>query len=124
MRLRPVQPFSALPPSRYRPWARRHRLITSSTAITAPSETLSPTLTFNSLITPAALEGISIVALSDSSVTRPWSFATVSPALTSSSITGTLSWPPMSGTLISIVFAIVAPPSEQQPAQVAELGAR
>jgi hypothetical protein len=43
----------------------------SSTAITLPSETLSPSLTFNSFTTPAADEGTSIVALSDSSVTKP-----------------------------------------------------
>ena len=63
----------------------------SSTATTAPSDRVSPTLTFSSLTTPAADEGTSIVALSDSSVTRPWSLATVSPTRTSTSITGTAS---------------------------------
>jgi hypothetical protein len=48
-------------------------------------------LTFSSRITPANGAGTSIVALSDSSVTRPWSFATVSPTATSTSITGTSS---------------------------------
>src|SRR5688572_7121288 len=60
----------------------------SRIAITAPSPTLSPTLTFNSLTTPSADDGTSIVALSDSSVTRPWSLRTVSPTATSSSMTG------------------------------------
>jgi len=60
----------------------------SSTTISEPSDTLSPTLTFTSLTTPAAELGTSIVALSDSSVTSDCSFSTVSPALTSTSITG------------------------------------
>ena len=71
-------------------------------ATTLPSDSLSPSLTFNSLTTPAALAGTSIVALSDSSVTRPWSCLTVSPTSTSNSITGTSSLP-MSGTFTSIV---------------------
>ena len=41
----------------------------SSTTISVPSLTLSPTLTLTSLTVPAAGEGTSIVALSDSSVT-------------------------------------------------------
>ncbi|MGS1090388.1 hypothetical protein ACVCL0_08015 [Rhodanobacter sp. UC4450_H17] len=53
-----------------------------------------------------------MVALSDSSVIRLCSVATVSPTFTSTSITGTLSWPPMSGTLISIVFAMVIAPRQ------------
>ena len=63
----------------------------SITAMTLPSLTLSPTFTFSSTTLPAALDGTSIVALSDSSVTRPWSCFTVSPTATSSSITGTSS---------------------------------
>jgi hypothetical protein len=61
----------------------------SRIAITAPSATLSPILTLIDLTTPSAEDGTSIVALSDSSVTRPWSFLTVSPTATSSSMTGT-----------------------------------
>jgi len=61
----------------------------SITATTVPSEISSPSLTLTSLTTPATDDGTSIVALSDSSVTRPWSLATVSPAFTSTSITGT-----------------------------------
>ena len=61
----------------------------SMMAITAPSETSSPTLSFISLMVPANGAGTSIVALSDSSVTRLWSFSTLSPALTSTSMTGT-----------------------------------
>ena len=63
----------------------------STTATTLPSDTLSPTLTFNSLITPATLDGTSIVALSDSSVSSPWSTRMLSPTATSTSITGTSS---------------------------------
>jgi len=48
-------------------------------------------LTFNSRTTPANGAGTSIVALSDSSVTRPWSAFTRSPGATSNSITGTSS---------------------------------
>ena len=61
----------------------------SSTATTSPCDSASPSLTFSSLTTPSAVDGTSSVALSDSSVTRPWSFLTVSPTLTSTSITGT-----------------------------------
>src|SRR5688572_14294537 len=63
----------------------------SSTATTLPSDSLSPTFTLSSTTRPAADDGTSIVALSDSSVTRPWSLATVSPTATSTSITGTSS---------------------------------
>src|SRR6478736_7599042 len=45
----------------------------STIATTLPSDNLSPTFTFNSTILPATDDGTSIVALSDSSVTRPWS---------------------------------------------------
>ena len=48
---------------------------------------------------PAAGAGTSIVALSDSSVTSGSSAATVSPAFTWISITGTSVKSPMSGTL-------------------------
>ena len=61
----------------------------SRIATTLPSDKVSPSLTFSSLTTPAALEGTSSVALSDSSVTRPWSLATVSPTATRISMTGT-----------------------------------
>src|SRR3954470_16016879 len=43
----------------------------SITATTAPSDTSSPTLTLTSFTTPSNGAGTSIVALSDSSVTRP-----------------------------------------------------
>src|ERR1035437_6242443 len=54
-----------------------------------PSETLSPTLTFRFAIVPAAGDGTSIVALSDSSVISASSALTLSPTVTSTSITGT-----------------------------------
>src|SRR5688500_16152344 len=61
----------------------------SISATTVPSAISSPTFTFTSLTTPSNGAGTSIVALSDSSVTRPWSRLTVSPGFTSTSITGT-----------------------------------
>jgi len=67
-----------------------------------PCETLSPTLILSSFTTPAPGDGISIVALSDSSVTRDCSCATASPGLTSTSMTSTLLKSPMSGTLTSV----------------------
>ena len=68
-----------------------------------PCFTLSPSLTLTSLTTPAALDGISIDALSDSTVNSDWSALMVSPGLTSNSITVTSSKSPMSGTAISMV---------------------
>src|ERR1700687_3541108 len=80
----------------------------SRTTITFPSLTLSPGLTFTSLITPAEGEGTSMVAFSDSSVTSESSAFTVSPGLTRTSITGTSLKSPMSGTLTSILCAAPA----------------
>jgi len=57
--------------------------------MTLPSLTRSPVLTRISAMRPAAVDGTSIVALSDSSVTSAVSTAMVSPTATSSSITGT-----------------------------------
>src|SRR5438034_2072438 len=76
----------------------------SSVRIKLPSLTLSPTLTLSSLTVPAAGEGTSIVALSDSRVTSESSAFTVSPGLTKTSMTGTSLKSPMSGTLTSIVL--------------------
>src|SRR5437879_5014649 len=76
----------------------------SSVRITLPSLTLSPNLTLSSLTVPAAGEGTSIVALSDSRVTSESSAFTVSPGLTKTSMTGTSLKSPMSGTLTSIVL--------------------
>ncbi len=55
-----------------------------------PSETRSPTATMTSRTVPACGAGTSIVALSDSRVTIGSSALIVSPAFTSTSITGTL----------------------------------
>jgi hypothetical protein len=60
----------------------------SMMATTVPSATSSPSLTLSSLTTPATEDGTSMVALSDSSVISPWSFLTVSPGCTSTSMTG------------------------------------
>src|SRR2546425_4019935 len=76
----------------------------SSVRITLPWLTLSPNLTLSSLTVPAAGEGTSIVALSDSRVTSESSAFTVSPGLTKTSMTGTSLKSPMSGTLTSIVL--------------------
>jgi hypothetical protein len=73
----------------------------SRIAIRSPMLTVSPTLTFSSFSTPAADDGISIEALSDSTVISDWSAAIVSPGFTSSSMTATSLKSPMSGTLTS-----------------------
>ena len=73
----------------------------SSTTMTEPCLTLSPSATLISLTMPAWLDGISIDALSDSTVMSDCSALTVSPGLTNNSITPTSSKSPMSGTLIS-----------------------
>src|SRR5436190_4924315 len=90
----------------------------STIARTLPCDTLSPTFTFNALTTPAALDGISIDALSLSTVTRLCSSATVSPGLTSSSITATWSKSPMSGTTTS-----TSPPGAADCARGPSVGA-
>src|SRR5215831_14880732 len=77
----------------------------SSVRITLPSLNLSPSLTLTSFTVPAAGEGTSIVALSDSSVINGSSAFTASPALTKTSITGTSLKSPISGTLTGITPA-------------------
>src|SRR5574343_107526 len=57
--------------------------VPSSTASRSPMLTVSPTLTLSSLSTPAADDGISIEALSDSTVNKDCSTLMVSPTLTS-----------------------------------------
>ena len=81
----------------------------ASTRIRLPSETLSPSLTLISLTVPAAGDGTSIVALSDSSSTSGSSTATVSPGFTITLMTGTSLKSPMSGTFTSIVAMCVSP---------------
>ena len=78
----------------------------SSFAISAPIETLSPTLTTICVILPAAGDGTSMVALSDSSVRSGWSASTVSPAFTKISMIGTSLKSPMSGIVTSIGAAL------------------
>src|SRR5688572_5129852 len=63
-----------------------------------PLETLSPILILIAFTTPAEGEGISMVALSDSSVMSDCSFVTASPGFTSTSMTSTSLKSPMSGT--------------------------
>src|SRR5690348_3864516 len=76
--------------------------------MTLPSLSLSPTLARSSFTVPAAGDGTSIVALSDSSVTSGSSTLTVSPAFTNTSMTGTSLKSPISGTLTSCVCAAPA----------------
>ena len=78
----------------------------SSFATSEPIDTLSPTLTTISVILPAAGDGTSMLALSDSSVTIGCSASTVSPAFTRTSMTGTSVKSPMSGIVMSIVAAL------------------
>ncbi|MBK8767007.1 MAG: hypothetical protein IPM01_21315 [Burkholderiaceae bacterium] len=80
----------------------------SSTSTTLPLATLSPIFTRNSRTTPAADEGISIDALSDSTVISDCSALTVSPGLTSTSITSTSSKSPMSGICTSIIWLMTS----------------
>ena len=86
----------------------------SSSSRGTPCETLSPTLTFTDFTRPASDDGISIDALSDSTVISDCSSATRSPAFTSTSITSTSLNSPMSGTFTSIV-AIATLPREHPP---------
>src|SRR5207247_7853411 len=73
----------------------------TSASTTEPSDSRSPTFTAMSLTTPPSGAGTSIVALSDYSVISASSAFTVSPALTSTSITGMSLNSPMSGTRTS-----------------------
>jgi hypothetical protein len=73
----------------------------SSTSTSVPSDTLSPSLTFSSFTTPACDDGISIDALSLSTVNSDCSAFTVSPGFTRTSMTSTSLKSPMSGTLTS-----------------------
>ena len=67
-----------------------------------PMEILSPTLTRIEVISPAIGAGISILALSLSTVSRDWSSSTVSPSLTRISMISTSLKSPMSGTSIVV----------------------
>ena len=93
-------PAAAPAPRPLPPVASRRRPPASSTTISEPSLTLSPSLTCTSLTVPPAGAGTSIVALSDSSVTSESSAFTTSPGLTKISMTGMSLKSPMSGTLI------------------------
>jgi hypothetical protein len=75
----------------------------SSRRIRVPSLTRSPTLTCTPRTVPAAGDGTSIVALSDSRVSSGSSALAIAPSWTWTSITGTSLKSPMSGTLTSMV---------------------
>ena len=66
-------------------------------------------LTLSSFTTPATGEGISMVALSDSTVISEASLATESPGLTRISMTSTSLKSPISGTLTSVMLDMVVP---------------
>src|SRR6266699_1456346 len=70
-------------------------------AMRSPVLTLPPLLVWSFSTTPTAVEGTSMVALSDSSVTRGESMTTVSPGFTRTSMTATSLKFPMSGTRTS-----------------------
>jgi hypothetical protein len=72
--------------------------VPSKMASRSPMLTVSPTLTLSSLSTPACEDGISIEALSDSTVISDCSTLMVSPGLTMTSMTATSLKSPMSGT--------------------------
>src|SRR5215211_7092417 len=80
----------------------------------SPSLTSSPTDTARRWTTPSAGEGTSMVALSDSRVMSGSSGATVSPAATWTSITGTPLKSPMSGTLTSMASVVVVMGAPQE----------
>src|SRR6266581_2330492 len=92
--------------------------LSSSRRIGDPCETLSPILIRNSFTIPASGDGISTVALSDSSVMREVSFSTRSPGFTRTSTISTSLKSPMSGTLTSIICA--TPVSQKGAADVGE----
>ncbi len=81
----------------------------ASSNSSTPCETLSPSTTLISCTWPAAGDGTSIVALSDSISISGSSTATVSPGFTITLMTGTSLKSPMSGTLTSIVDMCVSP---------------
>ena len=85
-----------------------------------PAETMSPTATRTAVTVPAPGAGMSIVALSDSSVISGSSAATVSPAATWTSMTGTSAKSPISGTVTSI--RSYTPAGEPYPAGSSGVG--
>src|SRR3989454_5209556 len=89
----------------------------SSTRSRLPADTLSPTLTRSSFTVPAAGDGISIVALSDSTVISDCSGWMASPGFTKTSMTSTFLKSPMSGTTISLGVAMLVfvPGRERAP---------
>src|SRR5690606_32739322 len=74
----------------------------------SPTLTTSPSLMPSAVMVPAAGDGISIDALSDSTVNSDCSAVTTSPTLTSISMTATSLKSPMSGMTIFIELAAAA----------------
>src|SRR5690606_10315123 len=92
--------------------------LSSICTMAEPSATLSPTLTSTAFTTPDLDAGISMEALSDSTVIRLCSTEMVSPTATSTSITSTSEKSPISGTFSSVVLmmAPIAQCGGSQPA--------
>src|SRR5688500_18401250 len=90
----------------------------SSSRMALPIDTRSPILTLSSATVPACGAGMSMVALSLSSVIKGSSTPIFCPASTWTSMIGISLKSPMSGTVISI--AIASSPLQNQPAHVLE----
>src|SRR5690242_17344972 len=95
----------------------------SSRMMGVPCETRSPGPTSSSVTVPACGAGMSMVALSDSSVISGSSTATLAPGRTCTSMMGTSLKSPISGTLISTLIACPLPASEHQSPDILEQGA-
>ncbi len=78
----------------------------TSVAMSLPAATLSPRFSSTRAMTPAALEGTSMVALSLSSVASGVSASTRSPGFTSTSSTVTSCVPPRSGMRSTVSSAL------------------
>ncbi|MNP40500.1 hypothetical protein D3C76_1341470 [compost metagenome] len=85
--------------------------------------TSSSSLHSTSSTTPAAGDGISMEALSDSRVISDWSASTVSPTLTSTSMILALPDEPMSGTWMSCTLAAAGAAAGAGAASAAGAGA-
>jgi hypothetical protein len=81
----------------------------SSIRISEPADILSPTLILSSLTVPPNGAGMSIAALSDSTVINAVSVAILSPTLTMISMTSTSLKLPISGTRTSLIVIFSFP---------------
>jgi hypothetical protein len=84
-------------------------LAVSSISTSDPAETLSPTLILSSLTVPPKGAGMSMAALSDSTVMMESSAARLSPGFTMISMTSTSLKLPISGTRTSLMLIFSSP---------------